>query len=133
MKTAIQILLVLPATLMAPVGWYFVLFGYIPEARYGGSASIYFTKAAIFILASGIELVALWNSIFLTGATRAARANRAMVFGLIVSLVFNAFFLVGLIFSPHRTDLPVVIAGTWILGGPFVVGIWNLMGICKRQ
>ena len=128
MRTTAQVLLILPATVLAPIGWLFILSGY--HAAVDAPASIYFTKAALFFLGSLVGLIALWRSIFATRVGSLMRPLRLLVVGLVVGLLLDAFFVLGGLFSPPRDpDGLQVLFIVWIIGGPFVVGIWNLVAI----
>jgi len=126
MRTAAQVLLTLPATLLAPIGWLFIFSGY--HAAVDAPASIYFAKAALFFLGSLVGLVALWRSIFATRVSSLIRPARLLVVGLVVGLLLDTVFVFGGLFSPPRNpDAPQIFFIAWLIGGPFVVGVWNLV------
>lgn len=128
MRTATQIFLTLPATLLAPIGWLVTFMGFSADVE--GPAFIYFTKTALFFLGSLVGLIALWRSIFATRIKGLTRPSRLLVAGLVVGLLLDAIFVVGGLFSPPRNlDAPGVVFFAWLIGGPFVVGIWNFVAL----
>jgi hypothetical protein len=128
MKTVAQVLLILPATLLAPIGWFVFFNGYIPEVN--APASIYFTKAALFLASSLVGLIALWRSVFYTRTKEVMRPSRLLVAGLVVGLLFDTFALLsGISSPPSNPDVPEILFLAWLIGGTFVVGIWNLITI----
>ena len=132
MRTTAQVLLSLPATLCAPVAWMVLVCGY--SAAHDGPVSVYFTKASLFFVGSLVGLIALWRSIFYTRALNVAVPSRLLVAGLAAGLLLNAFFLLGGFVSPPKNpDAPQVLFIVWLIGGPFVVGVWNLSAILSRR
>lgn len=126
MRTAIQVLLALPATLLTPFGWFFLIVGGIDDA----AALPFFIKVALFVFGSFIGLLALWRSIILRQSGELTRPPRWLVPGLVIGLLLATFFIVGWIIDPPRyPDAPLILVSLWIIGGPFIVGIWNLIAI----
>src|SRR5262245_12415463 len=125
MRKALQILLVLPATALAPIGWLVTFYGYSPPSD--GLAFAWFTKAALFFIVSFAGLIALWSSIVYTPIVGAIR-RRALMAGLTAGLLLDTIMLVyGLARPPRNFDGPVVLLAIWLLGGPLIVGGRNLL------
>ena len=67
-------------------------------------------------------------------AMNVAGPSRLLVAGLAAGLLLNAFFLLGGFVSPPKNpDAPQVLFIVWLIGGPFVVGVWNLSAILSRR
>lgn len=131
LRIAVQILLSLPATLMLPVGWFVPFVGY--NAQFDAPASAYFTKASLFLLGSLIGLIALWRSICFIQAGKLKGPSWLLVLGLVVGLSLDLYLLCGVTGSQSKPDMSESLFSAWILGGPLLVGIWNLIMIWRSE